>query len=136
MKTAVRYYTKTGNTEKVAGAIAKAVGVEALDVTNPIGEDVDILFLGSSVYAAGVDNEVKKFISSIDVKVGKVYNFSTAAILDSTYKQVKKLLDKKGIEMANENFACKGQFKFMHKNKPDSIDLKNAADFAKKVLEG
>lgn len=135
MKTAVRYYTKTGNTKKIAQAIAGTLGTEALDVSHPLSEDVDILFLGSSVYAAGVDNEIKKFISSIDVKVGKVYNFSTAAILNSTYNQVKRLLEDKGIQMAEENFACKGQFKFMHKNKPDSEDLKNARDFAKKVRE-
>lgn len=135
MKVAVRYFTRTGNTKKLADAIAQTVGVEAFDVSCPLEEDVDILFLGSSVYAAGVDNEIKKFISSIDVKVGKVYNFSTAAILTSTYSQVKKLLEDKDIQMAEENFACKGQFKFMHKNKPDSNDLKNACDFARKVME-
>lgn len=31
MKIAVRYYTKTGNTKKLANAIANAVGVESLD---------------------------------------------------------------------------------------------------------
>ena len=30
MNYAVRYYTKTGNTKKLADAVAKAVGVEAL----------------------------------------------------------------------------------------------------------
>ena len=54
MKIAVRYYTKTGNTKRLAEAIAKAVGVEALPVTAPVAESVDILFLGNSYYAFSI----------------------------------------------------------------------------------
>ena len=68
MKIAIRYYTKTGNTEKLARAIEEVTNVEAKDIFQKLDDDVDILFLGSSVYAAGVDDEVKKFISNIDVK--------------------------------------------------------------------
>lgn len=133
MKYAVRYFSKTGNTKKIADAIADSLGVEALDVTHQLDEDVDILFLGSSVYAAGVDNEIKKFISGINVNVKKVVNFSTAAILNSTYAQVKKLLDEKGISIADDEFYCRGKFMMMHKTRPDSNDIKNAKEFAKRV---
>ena len=47
-KIAVRYYTKTGNTKKLAEAIAETVGVKAESVTVPVDQEVDILFLGSS----------------------------------------------------------------------------------------
>ena len=136
MKIAIRYYTKTGNTKKLAEAISAAVGAEAMDVTVPLSEDVDVLFLGSSVYAAGVDEEIKRFIGSINVKVGKVVNFSTAALLPSTYKQVKKLAEQKGLVMAAEEFHCRGSFQFMHKGKPDADDCAEAAKFAKSVIEG
>ena len=134
MKVAIRYYTRGGNTKKLADAIAEAIGVEAKTTAEPLTEDVDILFLGSSVYAYGVDDEVKKFIKEIDVKVGKVVNFSTAAIIKSTYKQVAKLLEEKNITLAKEEFACKGSFAVMHKGKPDAEDCKAAADFAKKIV--
>ncbi|MBD5494410.1 MAG: flavodoxin [Lachnospiraceae bacterium] len=134
MKVEVRYYTRSGNTKKLAEAIAKAVGVEARTVDEPLKEDVDILFLGSSVYAYGVDDSIKKFISNIDVRVGKVVNFSTAALIKSTYKQVGKLLEKKGITQAEEEFYCKGSFGSIHKGKPDEKDCKAAAEFAKKVI--
>ena len=98
MKIAVRYYSRGGNTKKLADAIAKAVGVEALTADTPLKEDVDILFLGSSVYAYGVDDEIKKFIAGIDVRIGKVVNFSTAALVKSTYKQVGKLLGSLTVE--------------------------------------
>ncbi|MDE5588687.1 MAG: flavodoxin [Acetatifactor sp.] len=134
MKIEVRYYTRSGNTKKLAEAIAKAVGAEAKTVEEPLREDVDILFLGSSVYAYGVDDSIKKFISGIDVTVGKVVNFSTAALIKSTYKQVGKLLAQKGIEQAEEEFYCKGSFGPMHKGKPDEKDCAAAAAFAKKVI--
>lgn len=134
MKIAVRYYTRSGNTGKLAEAIAKAVGVEAKTVDELLLEDVDILFLGSSVYAYGVDDNIKNFISNLDTKVGKVVNFSTAALVKSTYKQVGKLLAKKGIAQAEEEFYCKGSFGPMHKGKPDEKDCMAAAAFAKKVI--
>ena len=134
MKIAVRYYSKGGNTKKLAKAIADAVGEKAHTTEIKLEEDVDILFLGSSVYAAGVDKSVKEFIKGIDVKVGKVVNFSTAAILKSTYKQVSKLLAEKGIAMDEREFACRGSFMMMHKGKPDAEDCKAAAEFAKKII--
>lgn len=134
MKVAIRYYTRGGNTKKLADAISEAIGVEAKTTAEPLTEDVDILFLGSSVYAYGVDDEVKKFIDGINVKVGKVVNFSTAALIKSTYKQVAKLLAEKNIPFAEEEFACKGSFALMHKGKPNADDCKAAADFAKKIV--
>lgn len=134
MKVAIRYFSRGGNTKKLADAIAKAVGVEAKTVLEPLTEDVDILFLGSSVYAYGVDDAVKEFISGIDVKIGKVVNFSTAALIKSTYKQVAKLLAAKNIPLAKEEFACKGSFAMMHRGKPDDADCKAAAEFAKKIV--
>ena len=136
MKVAVRYFSRGGNTQKLANAIAEAVGVEALTTDTPLSEDTDILFLGSSVYAYGVDDNVKNFISGINVKVGKVVNFSTAALVKSTYKQVGKLLAEKNIPQAEEEFYCKGSFGPMHKGKPDNKDLMAAAVFAKKVVNG
>ena len=135
MKVAVRYYTKSGNTKKLADQIAEAVGVKAETVSAGLKEDVDILFLGSSVYATGVDEEVKKFIQNINVKVGYVVNFSTAAIMKSTYAQVKKLLDAKRIRIHEEEYHCRGSFGIMHKGRPNADDLKKAAEFAKKIVK-
>ena len=51
MKIEVRYYTKGGNTEKLATAVASAAGVGALPVSEGLTGHADILFLGSSLYA-------------------------------------------------------------------------------------
>ena len=107
MKTAVRYYTRGGNTKKLADAISEAVGVKAETTAVTLSEDVDILFLGSSVYALGVDEEVEKFIDGISVKVGKVVNFSTAALVKSTYKQTAKLLEKRIFRLQKRNLPVR-----------------------------
>ncbi len=135
MKFAVRYYTKTGNTKRLAEAVAKAVGAEALPITSPIEDPVDILFLGNSYYAFSIDPEVREFIRKLDKsKVGRIVNFGSAAMLNSTYKKVKAEADKVGIPMDEREFHCKGEFKGIHKDRPNAEDLAAAADFAKAIV--
>ena len=134
MKVAVRYYTKTGNTKRLAEAVAKAVGAEALPLSSPIEEPVDILFLGNSYYAFSIDPEVREFIRSLSKdKVGRIVNFGSAAMLNSTWKKVKAEADKIGIPMEKREFHCKGEFKGLHKGRPNSEDLAAAAAFAKSI---
>ncbi len=135
MKVAVRYYTKTGNTKRLAEAVAKAVGTEALALSSPIDEPVDVLFLGNSYYAFSIDPEVREFIRKLDRnKVGRIVNFGSAAMLNSTYKKVKAEADKIGISMDKREFHCRGEFKGVHKGRPNAADLKAAADFAKAIV--
>ncbi len=137
MKIAVRYYTVTGNTKRLAEAVANAVGAEALPITEPVSEPVDVLFLGNSYYAFSIAPEVRDFIRKLDrEKVGKIVNFGTAAMLNSTYKKVKAEADKIGIPVDVREFHCRGEFKGVHKGKPDEKDLAAAAEFAAKIAEG
>ena len=136
MKIAVRKYTKTGNTKRLAEAVAEAVGVEALPITTPVDEPVDLLFLGNSYYAFSIDPEVRDFIRSLDSsKIGCIVNFGSAAMLNSTLKKVKAEADKVGIKVDDREFHCKGEFKGIHKGKPDAQDLKAAAEFAKSIIK-
>ena len=135
MTIAVRYYTKTGNTKRLAEAIARAVGVIALPISTPVSGQVDILFLGNSYYAFSIDPEVRKFIQGLDKNtVGKIVNFGSAAMLNSTYKKVKAEADKVGIPVDEREFHCKGEFKGIHKGKPDEEDMKAAAEFARGIV--
>ncbi len=136
MKIAVRYYTKTGNTKRLAEAVANAVGVEALPISEPVTDPVDILFLGNSYYAFTIDPEVRRFVASLDKeKVGKIVNFGSAAMLNSTYKKVKAEAAKAGIPMDEREFHCKGEFKGIHKGKPDAADLAAVAAFAAEIVK-
>ena len=132
MTYAVRYYTKTGNTKRLAEAIAAELGVEALPISEPVNEKVDLLFLGNSYYAFNIDPEVRDFVKSLDKNlVGKIVNFGSAAMLNSTYKKIKAEADKVGIPMDDREFHCKGEFKGLHKGRPNDEDIKAAVEFAK-----
>ena len=134
MTYSVRFYTKTGNTKKLAEAIANELGVEALPISEQVNEKVDVLFLGNSYYAFSIDPEVRNFVRSLDKdKVGTIVNFGSAAMLNSTFNKVKAEADKVGIPMMNTEFHCKGEFKGLHKGRPNNDDLKAAVEFARKI---
>lgn len=136
MTYAVRYYTKTGNTKKLAEAIAKELGVEALPISEPVNEKVDLLFLGNSYYAFNIDPEVRAFVASLDkAKIGKIVNFGSAAMLNSTYKKVKAEADKVGIPMDEKEFHCKGEFKGLRKGRPNEEDIQAAVQFARQYTK-
>lgn len=134
MKYAVRYYTKTGNTQRLAEAIAAELDIHAYPISKPIDEKVDVLFLGNSYYAFTIDPEVRDFVSKLSKdKVGKIVNFGTAAMMKSTYKKVRSVADTVGIPVLDKEFHCKGEFKGMNKGRPDKDDLKAAREFAASI---
>lgn len=134
MKIAVRFYTRSGNTEKLAKVIAEAVGVQAASVAIPLSEKADVLFLGCSYYAFDVDEAVKSFILTNKENIGKIVCFGTSAMMKSTHKPMKKVADEAGVLLAAEEFHCRGAFGPMHKGRPDANDLKKAAVFAKDIV--
>ena len=134
MKIAVRYYTRSGNTKKLAEAVAEAVSVEAKDVSVPLGEKADVLFLGCSYYAFDVDPTVKDFIVSNKDNISEIVCFGTSAMMKSMKKPVRKVADTVGVTVADEEFHCRGEFAKIHKGRPNEEDLANAAKFARGIL--
>ena len=135
MNVAVRYYSRGGNTKKLADAIAKAVGVEAESVERPLDEKTDVVFLGSAVYANGVDEAVKRFLRKNQSQIGVIYNFSTAAIAPSTYPQIKKLAKEMEIPIADQEYHCRGSFLLLNRGRPNESDLLRASSFAKLAVQ-
>lgn len=135
MNIAIRYYTRSGNTEKLAKAIAEAVGAQAESVTAPLTEKTDILFLGCSYYAFDVDDAVKDFITQNKENIGKIVCFGTSAMMKSTHKPMRKVCDAAGVQLSEEEFHCRGSFGPMHKGHPDTNDLTKAAAFAKMIVK-
>lgn len=134
MNIAIRYYTRSGNTKKLADAVAKAASVEAKDITCPLPEKADVLFLGCSYYAFDVDEAVKEFIVKNKDNIGKIVCFGTSAMMKSMKKPVKKVADTVGVAVANEEFHCRGQFGKIHKDRPNERDLADVSAFATKVI--
>lgn len=134
MTFAVRYYTQTGNTKRLAEAIADELGVEALPINVPVNEKTDVLLLGNSYYAFTIAPEVGAFVSGLNKdNVGKIINFGTAAMMKSTYKKVRNVANTVGIPVLDKEFHCKGEFKGMNKGRPNEEDLKAAREFARNI---
>ncbi|MBQ8555060.1 MAG: flavodoxin [Clostridia bacterium] len=133
MTIAVRYHSRTGNTRKVADAIARALGCSALDMSQPLPEKADVLFLCNAMYAAGVDDAVKQFIAANASQIGALCNVCTTAIAPSTRKMVQKLASEHGVALLEEEFRCPGAFAIMHRSRPSADDLNAAAAFAKRI---
>lgn len=131
----VRYLSKSGNTKKLADAIARALGVEAKSITQAVPPNTDILFLGGAVYWGGVDKELKKFITTLEGRALKVAVFSTAAIAPSAHPQMKKLINQQHVTVIEREFHCRGEFMKIHNGHPDSEDLNLAKQFAQNVVK-
>lgn len=134
MNIAVRFYTRSGNTQKLAEAVAKAVSAETTDINSPLTEKADILFLGCSYYAFDVDEAVKEFIIKNKENIGKIVCFGTSAMMKSMKKPVKKVADTVGVTVADEEFHCRGQFGKLHKGRPNAKDFEDISAFAKKIV--
>ena len=135
MNIEVRYFSKTGNSKKLAVAIGEELEKEALDITNDLDKEVDILFICNAIYWAGIDSKVKKFIKENASKIKLLVNVSNAGIKKSSYKGMKKLAKKNNIKISDKEFHAPGSFMGMHKNRPNSDDLLALREFVKGVIE-
>jgi len=129
----VIYFSRGGNTKKVADAIAAGIGVQAEEVTkNPVVKGADTLFVGGALYADGIASKLKTFLAGIDEgDVKKVVVFSTSTSGNTALSKIKSILDEKNIPVSDTEFYCKGSFLFSNKGRPNAEDLKAAEDFAK-----
>ena len=131
MTTAVRYYSRSGNTKALAEAIAKAAGVEAVSVDQAAAKlegPVDVLFIGGALYAYGLDSHLKEYLKTLkkeDAK--KAVVFGTSWISKHALDLIKKGLAEAGIPAEAETFYAK--------NMPKAVELEAAAAFARKFVE-
>ena len=112
MKTAVRYFSKTGNTKSIARAIAGGAKTKAVSITDEpqLKEHVDTLFLGGAPYANIMAPELRRYAEELSAdKVGKVVLFTTSNWSRRTVYALRKLLTEKGIAVEQEHFYAEVQ---------------------------
>lgn len=138
MKLAIRYFTKSkkGNTSKIAKFVSTKVGVEALDVTHPLEEEVEQLLLINAMYAADIDKEVKEFLTLNKDKIKCLININSSASGSSTLKAVKKVADKLGIPVSTKEFHTVASWIFINKGRPNEEDFAKLEAFLKEVVNG
>jgi flavodoxin len=135
---AVIYVSKGGNTKKLADAIAKGAEVKAQSAANAVNlTQADILFIGGSIYWGGISGVLRRFLQNLDRKeAAKVVVFGTSASGKSIRSEVASILELKGIPVAEEAFHCKGSFLCVNFGRPNTTDLAQAENFAKRICKG
>lgn len=78
-KKLIVYWSKSGNTKKLAEMIHEAVGGDIMDISAPKPDfsAYDLIFLGCPNYSGTVAPDMKKYVESIDVSGKTVAPFCT-----------------------------------------------------------
>ena len=145
MKSLVVYYSKSGNTEKVARAIARGLEAELKKIEEI--ENVfsyDLICIGTPVHAFAPAKPIKEFMRKLpDLPGKKGAGFCTMHAFGNkrTLRIIKEKLEVKRIKFLG-GFSCKGASSFFgdigpkifNKGKPNEEDLERAEDFGRKLL--
>lgn len=137
MKIAIRYFTKSkkGNTEKIAKHIEERINIKALDISNPLEEEVDTLLLVNAMYAANIDKRIKDFLKDNASKIKTLININSSASGSSTYKSVKKACDKYNINISTKEYHTVASWIFLNKGRPNEEDFKRLDNFLEEVIK-
>lgn len=134
------YHSSTGNTKKIAKAIADEIScpLEELCKTSIIrGDELDLLFIGDGIYYCHPDISTIMFINGLDAsKVKNVALFCTCGDVSSAGESLKRHILKQGLNLIGEPFVCKGEaWGLINKNHPDKKDIENVREFARTIIQ-
>jgi flavodoxin len=131
----VVYYSRSGNTRKVAEAIADELWATAKNIQNvdTLPQDA-FIFLGSGCYGSVMVKEIADFIERNRFQGRKIALFTTSAFGWGKELSImeKHILDK-GVIIAGR-FNCFGQFLSVKKGHPDMEELEKAREFARLMI--
>lgn len=133
----VIYFSRGGNTQKVAEALADELNVKAADVKDvTLGSGNDIVFLGSGNYGGKPSPKIIEFIEKNEFKKSKVALFGTSGGgIGKELNQMEEILKKKQAKIIGR-YSCKGKtFFVINRSRPDGNDLSEARKFAQNMVK-
>lgn len=134
------YTSLTGNTRRLAEAMAETLGVEARKVKGVSTVDgVDLLFLGSGVYGGRPARSMREFLRKLpSLEEVKVALFGTYGTSPHQLDTLAGLVQEKGGEILGR-FSCKGRDWFalglIGRGHPSPAELEAAASFAQQIRD-
>jgi flavodoxin len=146
MKPIVLYATKSGNTKKVADAIASELNCETFRITQTSMPKInlnyyDVIFIGSGISFGNPNEDLVRFLQAVELKEQKRFTvFLTWGGAGQTDKQalnrLQTLLESKGQTLVADSFKCFGgrQFTFAKRGHPNGDDLRASSEWAKKIV--
>ncbi|KRM45045.1 flavodoxin [Lentilactobacillus parafarraginis] len=136
MKIAVRYYSRSGSTKKLADAVAQAVGVTAQTTDQPLAEPVDLLFVGGAPYVGSqLDGHLREFLHQLTYEqVKQIAVFSTSNWKMSIYNQTHRALRDDRIQIVDRGYMGRGALGVINQSHPTPEECADAADYARKTV--
>lgn len=133
---AIRYFSKFGHSKQMAEAIEQIVGAKATTVAEPLGQPVEVLFLGAGLFLGKVNSAVTEFIGTLTPEmVHTVVLFGSSAIIDSPVPQMRKALEARGIKVCDKSFSCNGSMGPLHSGHPNAEDIEAFRTFAQSIIQ-
>lgn len=132
----VVYFSKSGNTKKVAEVIAAELGVQAETVQGKKALARDsFVFLGSGCYAGKPGCKLGAFIKRNDFKGRQVALFGTSGAGKGIETGALEERLKPMGAVIKGSFYCQGRFLLQNRGRPNDEDLAKAREFAKRMKE-
>ncbi len=133
----VIYYSETGNTKKVAQAIASALKCKAISIENIKNiKKYNTIFIGSPVYMWNPAPEVKKFIRKSSLKNKKIAVFCTFGLWHGTSLYImQRICEKKGAKVIGKFGTIAKSHGIFFPSRPNKNDLAKAREFAKNIMK-
>jgi flavodoxin len=129
---AIRYFSKTGNTQKLAELLGDQLNLEPATIATPLPEHVTTLLLGGAVHMASVDTELKQYIATLQPdQIDQVVLFGTSGAFLTVEKGLRKLLKQQGLSVAPKGLFIHGMAP--HAPKFSAEKQATIAQFAKTI---
>jgi flavodoxin len=127
----VIYFSRGGNTKKVAETIAKELGVNARNVKG-IGKlpPDAFVFLGTGCYGGTLPKDITVFLEKNKFSGRQIALFTTSAFgIESERALIEKQIRSKGA-VITANFSCIGHWMTLKRQHPTLKELNDARVFA------
>ena len=145
MKTLVLYSTKTGNTKKIAEAIASEINSEIIQVTNPEPTanvdltNYDLIFVGTGIRAGNPFPEIVSYLKNLDLTEPKTFAiFLTWGGAGKTNQivsgKVRTILQEKNQNVLDGFFSSYGKWDMRRSTRPNNDDINKAKTWAQNTI--
>lgn len=133
------YYSRGGNTKKVASAIADELQTNAVDVKDASMDGTEkgiVIFLGSGNYGGKPGPKMLDLIENNDFSNMKVALFGTSGSGKGSELQEMEAALKAKKAMIQGKYYCKGKtFGLINRGHPSNEELNEAKSFARKMIK-
>jgi flavodoxin len=130
------YFSKGGNTRKIADAMADELGIKATDVSQAqLNKDASLIFLASGSYGGKPSPKIIDFIKANDFKGKHVALFGTSGAGEGKQLPDMETAVKAQGGSIKGRFDCKGKFMLFNRGRPNQDDLTAAKQYAKTMTK-